>query len=167
MIDSNEYEKVLETFYYKSLILENLSDFHPVLGFWYYDALAHLDYTISMLAYNADSPRNLLSREYLKFRTDEAKKEPNSRFGTFMAWLRTEHPEEYEKHPLFIQNIYDPENIASYRSFMIVLDPENKKPIPSQVLRIMVDEMFDKAYLASVYKGSTMAGYYSDYCSMN
>ncbi|MDD1724810.1 MAG: hypothetical protein LUQ07_06755 [Methanospirillum sp.] len=167
MIESNEYEKVLETLYNKSLILENVSDFHPVLGFWYFDALAHLDYTISLFAYNPDSPRNLLSREFLKFRTDEAQKEPYSRFGRFMVWLKTEHPEEYEKYPLFIQNIYDPNNIASYRSFRITLDPDSRQPIPSQVLRVMVDETFDKAYLASVYKGSTIAGYYTDYCSMN
>ena len=163
MLESNEYEKVLEILYNKSLILENLSDFHPVLGFWFFDALAHLDYTISQFAYNADSPRNLLSREYLKYRADKIKEKPYSEFEGFMDHLRTEHPEEYEKFPLFIQKIHDPSDKASYRSFRIILDPDVRTPIPSAVFRMMIDEMFDKAYLASLYNGSAIASFYLQY----
>jgi len=163
MHENNEYEKVLETLYNKSLILENLSDFQPHLSFWFFDALAHLDYTISLFAYNADSPRNLLSRELLKFRSDISKKEPYVFFADFMNWIRKEHPQEYEKFPLFFQKIHDPDDKASYRSFHIVLDPDDKKPISPTVFRVMVDEMFDKAYLASLYNGSSMSLLYNQY----
>ncbi|HOJ97766.1 MAG TPA: hypothetical protein PK024_13120, partial [Methanospirillum sp.] len=60
---------------------------------------------------------------------------------------------------------YDPSDLASYRSFRIVLDPNDKKPIPSAVFRVMIDEIFDKAYLASLYNGSSMAKLYDQYMS--
>jgi hypothetical protein len=163
MLENNEYEKVLKTLYEKSLILENMSDFHPDLSFWYFDAMAHLDYTISLFAYNADSPRNILSREYMKCRKDKTLEGNLARFDGFMNWLRQNHPEEYEKFPLFIQKIYDPSDMASYRSFRIVLDPNDKKPTPPAVLMMMIDEVFDKAYLASIYNGSSMAHLYAQY----
>lgn len=163
MLEVNEYARVLESLYNKSMILENFSDFHPDLSYWFFETLAHLDYSISLLAYNADSPRNILSRELLKNNAFESKKEPYCRFKEFMTWLRTEHFEEYEKFPLFVQKIYDPKDKASYRSFHIVLDPDSKQPIPPQVLRIMIDEMFDKAYLASIYNNSKMALLYTQF----
>lgn len=163
MQERNEYEGVLQYLYERSLILENLSDFHPELSFWYFDALAHLDYSISLFAYNADSPRNMLSREYLKYRKDESLQEQYSLFTGFMNWLRENYPQEYEIFPLFLQKIYDPGDEASYRSFRIVLDPNDKKPTPSAVLRVMVDEMFDKKYLASLYNGSSISGLYNQY----
>ncbi|MBP7034735.1 MAG: hypothetical protein KBB00_03165 [Methanospirillum sp.] len=163
MLENNEYEKVLKALYEKSLILENMSDFHPDLSFWYFDAMAHLDYTISLFAYNADSPRNILSREYMKCRKDKTLEGNLARFDGFMNWLRQNHPEEYEKFPLFIQKIYDPSDMASYRSFRIVLDPNDKKPTPPAVLMMMIDEVFDKAYLASIYNGSSMAHLYAQY----
>lgn len=163
MLENNEYEKVLKTLYEKSLILENMSDFHPDLSFWYFDAMAHLDYTISLFAYNADSPRNMLSREYMKCRKDKTLEGNLARFDGFMNWLRQNHPDEYEKFPLFIQKIYDPSDMASYRSFRIVLDPNDKKPTPPAVLMMMIDEVFDKAYLASIYNGSSMAHLYAQY----
>ncbi|WP_304020008.1 hypothetical protein [Methanospirillum hungatei] len=140
-----------------------MSDFHPDLSFWYFDAMAHLDYTISLFAYNADSPRNMLSREYLKCRKDKTLEGNLARFDGFMNWLRQNHPDEYEKFPLFIQKIYDPSDMASYRSFRIVLDPNDKKPTPPAVLMMMIDEVFDKAYLASIYNGSSMAHLYARY----
>ena len=163
MLENNEYEKVLKTLYEKSLILENMSDFHPDLSFWYFDAMAHLDYTISLFAYNADSPRNMLSREYLKCRKDQTLEGNLARFDGFMNWLRENHPGEYEKFPLFLQKIHDPSDMASYRSFRIVLDPNEKKATPPAVLRVMIDEVFDKAYLASIYNGSPMALLYNQY----
>jgi hypothetical protein len=163
MLENNEYEKVLEILYNKSLILENFSDFHPQLGFWFFEALAHLDISISQLAYNADSPRNILSRELLKFKADIIQKEPYSRFKDFMIWLKKENLQEYEKNPLFLQKIYDCDDKASYRSFRIILNPDDKKPIPPEIFRVMIDEMFDKAYLASLYNGSTMALLYKQF----
>jgi len=165
MLEVNEYARVLDSLYNKSMILENFSDFHPDLSYWFFETLAHLDYSISLLAYNADSPRNILSRELLKTHAIESKKEPNCRFKDFMNWLRTDHYEEYEKFPLFVQKIYDTTDNASYRSFHIVLDPDSKQPIPPQVLKIMIDEMFDKAYLASIYNNSKIALLYTQFMS--
>jgi hypothetical protein len=165
MPEHNEYEQVLQFFYEKSLILENMSDFHPFMSFWFYDAMAHLDYSISLLAYNADSPRNLMSREYLKNRKDQSIQEPYRCFDDFMNWLRENHPEEYEIFPLFIQKIQDPADEAAYRSFRIVLDPNDKIPTPSAVFRVMVDEIFDKKYLASIYNGSTLTSLFHQYKS--
>ena len=166
MLENNEYVKVLEYFYDKSLILENMSDFHPDLSFWYFDAMAHLDYTISLFAFNADSPRNMLSREYLKYRKDQSMEERYACFSGFMDWLRENHPEQYEIFPLFIQKIYDPSDEAQYRSFRIVLDPNEKKATPSAVLQVMVDEIFDKKYLASIYNGSEMVCLYKQYLNL-
>jgi len=87
MPEVNEYARVLQILYNKSLILEQTSDFHPVLRFWYFDAMAHLDYSISVLSYNADSPRNLMSREYLKHRADQAADISLAVFPAFLAWI--------------------------------------------------------------------------------
>lgn len=163
MHEINEYEKVLQYLYDKSLILENFSDFHPDLSFWYFDAMAHLDYSISIFAYNADSPRNMLSREYLKYRKEKSMNGYLTLFDDFMIWLRENHPAEYEVFPLFLQKIHDPADEASYRSFRIVLDPNEKNPTPSAVLKVMVDELFDKKYLASIYNGSTLAVLYDQF----
>ena len=64
MLETNEYVRVMEKLYNKSLILESPSDFHPVLHFYFTDALAHIDFTATVLAYNPMSPRNIMSMEY-------------------------------------------------------------------------------------------------------
>jgi len=99
----------------------------------------------------------------MKCRKDKTLEGNLARFDGFMNWLRQNHPDEYEKFPLFIQKIYDPSDMASYRSFRIVLDPNDKKPTPPAVLMMMIDEVFDKAYLASIYNGSSMAHLYAQY----
>ncbi|PKL59515.1 MAG: hypothetical protein CVV33_07435 [Methanomicrobiales archaeon HGW-Methanomicrobiales-4] len=157
MLEVNEYARVLGTLYNKSLILEDTSDFHPVLRFWYFDAMAHLDYTISLLSYNADSPRNLMSREYLKNRADQAEDEKLKVFPAFLAWLETNHQTEFEKFPLFIQKIYSLSDPASYRSFRITFNPDDRRPMPPEHLQIMVDEMFERSYLSAMYNGSSVA----------
>ncbi|HWQ63177.1 MAG TPA: hypothetical protein VN429_02085 [Methanospirillum sp.] len=157
MLEVNEYARVLQALYNKSLILEDPSDFHPVLSFWYFDAMAHLDYSISVLAFNADSPRNLMSREYLKHRTDQGKDEPMGVFPKFMIWLEANHPEDYEKFPLFIQKIYSSTDPASYRSFRIILNPDERRPVPPETLQIMIDEMFERSYISALYKNSSVA----------
>ncbi len=163
MLEVNEYARVLQTLYNKSLILEDTSDFHPVLRFWYFDALAHLDYSISLLAYNADSPRNLMSREYLKHHTDEAQDEKLKIFPGFMAWLEVTHPEDHEKFPLFIQKIYSSSDPASYRSFRIILNPDDRRPMPPETFQIMVDEMFERSYLTALYNNSSVATKLDEY----
>lgn len=163
----NEYAKVLETLYHKSLILENVGDFHPVLGFWYFDAMAHLDYSLSILAYNAESPRNLMSREYLKHRVDRAADAQLSQFPAFLVWLEEHYTQDFEKFPLFIQKVYSSTDPASYRSFRIIFDPDSKQPIPAEHFQIMVQEMFERSYLATVYNGSTVADRYAEFIGIH
>ncbi len=163
MLEVNEYARVLQALYNKSLILEDTSDFHPVLRFWYFDAMAHLDYSISLLAYNADSPRNLMSREYLKHRTDESQTDQLGIFPKFMAWLETNHPDEYEKFPLFVQKIYSSSDPASYRSFRIILNPDDRRPMPPETFQIMIDEMFERSYLSALYNNSSVASKLNEY----
>ncbi len=163
MQDVNEYMKVLQQLYEKSLILEDMSDMHPILKFYYFEALAHLDFSISILAYNFQNPRNFLSKEFLRLRIDESKKEGREKFPGFMKWLSEEHPEQYEQFPLFIQKIYSANDPASYRSFQIILDPETRNATPAGHFRIMIDEMFDRSYLNSLYNESKTAKLYNSY----
>ena len=163
MLDVNEYARVLAVLYNKSLILEDTADFHPVLRFWYFDAMAHLDYSISLLAYNQDSPRNLMSREYLKHRVDQAEDAKLKIFPGFLAWLETNHPDDFEKFPLFIQKVYSSSDPASYRSFRLVLNPDDKRPILPEQFSMMVEEMFERSYLSALYNGSPVAEKLNEY----
>ncbi|HWQ67918.1 MAG TPA: hypothetical protein VN372_13750 [Methanospirillum sp.] len=165
MLEVNEYARVLMTLYEKSLILEETSDFHPILGFWFFDALSHLDYTISLLAFNPHSPRNLLSREYIRYRTEVSLTGDHAKFPGFIAWLQMNHQEMFEIFPLFIQKIYSPADPAAYRSFRIILNPDEKSPLPPGHLSMMIDEMFDRAYLSSLYNGSKIAQLFEHYIS--
>jgi hypothetical protein len=166
MLETNEYTQVLQGLYNKSLILEDISLFHPVLGFYHLDALARVDYSISVLAYNTSSPKVLLSHDAIRRRLAEAKVGLYARYPQFMAWLETTHPHVYEVFPLFIQNIYSKEHPASYRSFRIVLDPDSKIPMPARYFRIMIEEMFDPQYLNMIYKGSKAAKLFDEYANM-
>ena len=163
MLDVNEYARVLGVLYNKSLILEDTADFHPVLRFWYFDAMAHLDYSISLLAYNQDSPRNLMSREYLKSRADQAEDAKFKLFPGFLRWLETDHPDDFEKFPLFIQKVYSSSDPASYRSFRLVLNPDDKRPILPEQFSMMVEEMFERSYLSALYNGSPVAEKLDEY----
>ena len=160
MIETNEYAQALQALYNRSLVLEDISSFHPVLGFYHIDALARLDYSISVLAYNTSSTKVILSHDAIRRRLDEAKAEPYAKYPQFMAWLEEKDPDIYELFPLFIQNIYSKTHPASYRSFRIVLDPESKIPMPARYFRIMIEEMFDQQYLSLIYKGSKVAKHF-------
>ena len=74
MQDDNEYLTVLDYFYNKSLMLQDTSGFNKVLYFYLVDALAHIDYTLGVLAYNYGSPKNIMGAEYMRWRIDEEKK---------------------------------------------------------------------------------------------
>jgi hypothetical protein len=163
MIETNEYMQALQALYAKSLVLEDMSSFHPVLGFYYIDALAKLDYSISVLAYNIGSPKVVLSHDAIRRRLDEANSGDHALYSQFMIWLMAKAPDIYEIFPLFIQNIYSQTHPASYRSFRIVLDPESKHPMPAQYFHIMIEEMFDPQYLNMIYKGSRAAKLFDEY----
>ncbi|MDD1718175.1 MAG: hypothetical protein LUO88_03770, partial [Methanoregulaceae archaeon] len=68
MTDDSEYLNVLEHMYGKSLILHDTALFHPVLYFYFVDSLAHIDYTLGILAFNYQSPKNVMAAEYLRWR---------------------------------------------------------------------------------------------------
>jgi len=61
MSSDSEYVHVLEHLYEKSLILQDETMWHPVLAFYYMDALAHLDYTVGLMAYHYKSPRVMMT----------------------------------------------------------------------------------------------------------
>lgn len=163
MLEMNEYARVMQMFYNKSLILENPSEFHPVLYFYFTDALAHIDYTLSVLAYNYMSPRNIMSMEYMRWRLDEEKVGDRAHFPGFVNWLKEEHPEKYEELPMLWSGVYDNDDPAQYRSFRIVLNPDDKKPIAPEYLSMFVDEFFDAKFVKLLYKTSSLARLFDEY----
>ncbi|WP_440948989.1 hypothetical protein [Methanosphaerula subterraneus] len=157
MQTENEYAAILQHLYQKSLILQDTSLFHPVLKFYFIDALAHLDYTLGIYAYNIQSPKNIMAGEYLRWRIDEEKKGDRPRFGAFVEWLKAEHPESFEKLPTLWQMIYDSADPAQYRSFRIILNPDSRAPIPARFFRDAIEEFFGKAFLKSLYEEASLS----------
>ncbi|HMZ31805.1 MAG TPA: hypothetical protein PLY13_04835, partial [Methanoregulaceae archaeon] len=74
MNEDKEYVHVLEHLYEKSLVLHDQSLWDPVLYFYFIDALAHIDYTVGLMAYTYQSPKNIMAGQYLRWRIDEEKK---------------------------------------------------------------------------------------------
>ncbi|WP_292521256.1 hypothetical protein [Methanoculleus sp.] len=163
MLEMNEYARVMQKLYGKSLILENPAEFHPVLYFYFTDALAHIDFTLSILAYNYMSPRNIMSMEYMRWRVDEAKIGERAYFPEFVNWLKAEHPETFEELPMLWSGIYDRDDPAQYRSFRIVLNPDDKKAIPAEYLSMFVDEFFDPKFVKQLYKTSALARLFDEF----
>lgn len=159
----NEYSGEVEYFYHKSLILENPSDMDPVLYFYFIDTLAHLDYTLSALAYNIDSIRCAMTAEYLRHRVDLAKEGDNALFPGFMLWLRDTNQEMFEETPILWQLIYDPEDSAKYSGFRIVLDPSSRIPLPPQFFRDMTDDLFGQKFLRSIYPEGAIGKLFAEY----
>ncbi len=163
MLEVNEYARVMQKFYNKSLILESPGDFHPVLHFYFIDALAHIDFTLGIMAYNYMSPRNIMNMEYMRWRVDEEKVGERVYFPAFINWLKEEHPETFRDLPMLWAGIYDDDDPAQYRSFRIVLDPNDKKPIPPEYLSTFIDEFFDRKFLKQLYKTSTLARLFDEF----
>lgn len=165
MSDDNEYNAVLTHFYEKSLILHDTALFNKVLNFYFIDALAHIDYTCGLMAFNYQSPKNLMSAEYMRWRIDEEKKGDRPKFPAFMNWLKENHPEKFAALPSLWQMIYDKEDPASYRSFRIVLDPDSRQPIPANFFYAVIDEFFDQEFLKSLYDGASLAVLFETFLS--
>jgi hypothetical protein len=108
MSDNREYFHALEFLYSKSLILHDTTQFHPVLWFYFLDAIAHIDYTAGVLGFNYQSPKNLMAGEYLRWRIDEEKKGDRALFPPFVEWLSRDHPDEFRKLPELWRRIYMP-----------------------------------------------------------
>jgi len=156
MMEKSEYAPAMEKLYNKSLMLETPSEFHPVLNFYFIDALAHIDYTICILSYNILSPRNMMNMEYMRWRIDQEKLDDRQIFPGFINWLKREHPETFEKLPTIWREIYDTDTEAGYRSFRIAMQRIERQPLPPQFFLKVVDEMFDKNFLKSMYKDASL-----------
>jgi len=157
------YLAVLTHLYEKSLILHDTGMFHKVLYFYFIDALAHIDYTCSIYSFNYQSPKIIMGGEYLRWRIDEEKKGDRAKFPSFVNWLKCEHPEKFANLPSLWQMIYDTEDPAGYRSFRIVLDPDSRNEISTNMFFIMIDEFFDPDFLKSLYSDASLATLFDAY----
>ncbi|WP_343089247.1 MULTISPECIES: hypothetical protein [Methanocalculus] len=156
-MEKNEFSRELDYLYSKSLVLESISDFHPVLWFHWMDAIAHIDYTLSIAAFSYESPRSLMAAEYMRWRVDEEKLGDRPLFKPFINWLKSEHPDTYARLPALWQGIYSDDDPAQYRSFRIVLDPGTTKPMPATFFHSMIDEFFKKDLIKSIYTGASLS----------
>ena len=163
MLEVNEYARVMQKLYNKSLILESPTEFHPVLHFYFTDALAHIDFTLGILAYNYMSPRNIMSMEYMRWRVDEEKAGERAYFPGFINWLKEEHRERFDGLPMLWSGIYDRDDPAQYRSFRIVLNPDDKSPIPAGYFSTFIDEFFDPKFIRQLYETSSLARLFDEY----
>ena len=163
MLETNEYEQVLRQLSRKTLIMHDPSDFHPVLRFFFMDALAHIDYTLGVLAFNFMSIRNEMTREYLRWRIDEEEKGDRKRFPAFINWLKANHPGTFAALPTVWRVVYDEENLARYQSFRLVIDPDAKLPIPGSFFYDAIQEFFAQPFLMSLYNGSKLARLFEDF----
>ncbi|MGC9435814.1 MAG: hypothetical protein ACP5C4_07010 [Methanomicrobiales archaeon] len=167
MQEDNEYTRIIRSFYEKSLILESPSDFHPVLHFYFMDALAHIDFSLNILAYNIQSPRNLMNMEYMRWRVDEEKMGDRAHFPAFINWLREEHPETFLSLPMVWQLAYDRNSAGGYRSFRIVIDPDDRNPLPPRFFRDAIEEFFDQSFIKSIYQGNSLARLFDSFMAQN
>lgn len=157
------YKAVLNHLYEKSLILHDTGMFHPVLYFYFIDALAHIDYTCSIYSFNYQSVKNIMGGEYLRWRIDEERKGNRAEFVPFVNWLKDEHKKKFAHLPSLWQMIYDTDDPAGYRSFRIVLDPDSRNEIPPDVFYSMVDEFFEPEFLKSLYSDASLATLFESY----
>ncbi len=163
MQDTNEFIQVLQHLYEKSLILHDIGSFNKVLYFYFIDSLAHIDYTVSLSAYNYESPKNIMGAEYLRWRIDEEKRGDRAKFPAFINWLRENRPEKFARLPSLWQMIYDTEDPAGYRSFRIVLDPDSRATIPADFFYAVIDEFFEPEFLKSLYDDASLSMLFKEY----
>jgi hypothetical protein len=165
MQDDNEFIRVLQHLYEKSLMLHDTGSFNKVLYFFLIDSLAHIDYTASIYAYNYESPKNIMGAEYLRWRIDGEKEGDRVKFPGFVNRLRENMPEKFARLPSLWQMIYDTEDPASYRSFRIVLDPDSRSPLPADFFYAVIDEFFEPEFLKSLYDDASLSVLFKEYLS--
>ena len=163
MNEDREYVHILEHLYEKSLILHDQTLWHPVLDFYFIDALAHIDYTVGLMTYNYQSPKNIMAGQYLRWRIDEEKKGDRAKFPAFVAWLKANHTGRFDDLPYLWRRIYDPDDPASYRSFRIVLDPNTREPIRPHVFYNMIEDFFKTEFLKSLYDDASLANLFREF----
>ncbi len=167
MPEDNEYLNVLDYLYEKTLILQDTTGFNKVLYFYFIDALAHIDYTAGIYAYNIASPKNIMAGEYLRWRIDEEKKGDRAKFPGFVNWLRENEPQKFAALPSLWQMIYDTEDVASYRSFRIQMDPDDRNPLPPGFFFAVIDEFFESEFLKSIYDDASLGTLFRTYCTQH
>jgi hypothetical protein len=163
MNEDREYVHILEHLYEKSLVLHDQSLWHPVLNFYFIDALAHIDYTVGLMAYTYQSPKNIMAGQYLRWRIDEEKKGDRAKFPAFVNWLKEHHPGMFDDLPFLWRKIYDAEDPASYISFRIVLDRDNREALRPHVFYNMIEEFFRQDFLKSLYEDASLATRFSEF----
>jgi hypothetical protein len=163
MSDEREYIAILDNLYRKSLILHDTTLFHPVLYFFMIDALAHIDYTVGLMAYNYASPKNIMTGEYLRWRIDAEKMGDRVVFGKFVNWLKEIHPDRFDSLPLLWRRIYDDEDQASYRSFRIVTDPDQSTALPPGFFFRATEEFFNPEFLKSLYSDASLGKLFEEF----
>lgn len=163
MSSDSEYIHVLEHMYEKSLILQDETMWHPVLAFYYMDALAHLDYTIGLMAYHYKSPRVMMTGEYLRCRVDQEKLGDRPKFPAFINWLKEKHPERFAALPTLWRRVYDEDDEARYMSFRIVLERDSKEPIHPHVYRSFIEEFFKADFLKTLYSDASLATLFEEF----
>ncbi|HPA07508.1 MAG TPA: hypothetical protein PLK36_02190 [Methanoregulaceae archaeon] len=163
MNEDKEYVHVLEHLYEKSLVLHDQSLWDPVLYFYFIDALAHIDYTVGLLAYTYQSPKNIMAGQYLRWRIDEEKKGDRAKFPAFINWLKVNHPGIFDDLPSLWRKIYDDGDPASYISFRIVLDRDNRDAIRPHVFFMMIEEFFKQDFLKSLYEDASLATRFAEF----
>ncbi len=165
MTGNSEYVNVLEHLYSKSLILHDTALFHQVLYFYLVDSLAHLDYTLGVLAFNYQSPKNIMTAEYLRWRIDQEKLGDRPLFPDFVNWLKEHHPDRFDRLPILWRKIYDNADPAGYRSFRIVLDPDSRDPVPASFFFRAIEEFFNNEFLKSLYTDASLGVLFEEYKS--
>ena len=165
MIECNPYNAEMEYLYAKSLILESPSEMDKVLYFYWVDAIAHLDYTMSALAHNIDSIKCFMTAEYLRFRVDVKKSGDYALFPKFMIWLRNNHKEDFENTPIIWQLEYDPDEAGGYIGFRVILNPDSQIPLSPQFFHDMIDDLFEPALLNSLYPNGRLGILFDEFKS--
>jgi hypothetical protein len=157
MPPDREYVHILEHLYEKSLILQDESLWHPVLAFYFMDALAHIDYTVGLMAYHYKSPRVMMTGEYLRCRVDQEKLGDRPKFPAFITWLKKVHPDRFVALPTLWRRMYDEDDEARYMSFRIVFDRDSRDPVRPHVYRSLIEEFFDAEFLKTLYSDASLA----------
>lgn len=163
MSSDSEYVHVLEHLYEKSLILQDETMWHPVLAFYYMDALAHLDYTVGLMAYHYKSPRVMMTGEYLRCRVDQEKLGDRPKFPAFINWLKEKDPGRFDALPTLWKRIYDGNDEARYMSFRIVFDRDSREPVRPHVYRSLIDEFFKADFLKTLYSDASLASLFDEF----
>ena len=163
MLQKNPYTPEMGYLYHQSLILESPSDMDKVLYFYWIDAIAHLDYTLSALVDNVDSIKCTMTGEYLRYRVDVKKQGDYALFPEFMVWLRDNYRDDFENTPIIWQLEYDPDENGGYIGFRIVLDKDDKRPLTPQFFHDMTDDLFNKNILAGMYPNGFIAKRFAEF----